>query len=166
MCESLTDIFLTPKGKLSLQGLSTVADGLTGFAAGRAARDEATIRADMLQFQAGDIKRRGATEEMLRLREGRRQVGSQRAVLAGRNVDLTDGTHADILRGTEFIAEMDALTIREEVARDAGLAEFGAELQRNTAKNISPFLEGATPLLSSASKTLRSKNVFKKVTKG
>jgi len=164
MCgETLSELFLTPKGNLSLQGMSNVAEGLTGFAAARAARDEANIRADLSQYKAGDIRRRGATEEMRRRREGRRQVGSQRAVLAGRNLDLTEGTPADILRGTELIAEMDALTIRDEVARDAGLAEFGVELQRNSAKQISPFLEGAGPLLASSAKTLRSKAAFKKV---
>jgi len=89
-------------------------------------------------FQAIDAQVRGSIEEQRYRREIAQIVGAQRAAFGARNVAMS-GTALDLLSDTAMIGEEDALTIRNNAAREAWgyrnqaneASRWGANAQRN-----------------------------------
>lgn len=75
--------------------------------------------AKMAKTQAEDALRRGADEELaLRQRVAQTQ-GAQTAALAARGLDVSSGSALGLISDTEYLGEIDALTIRDNAAREA-----------------------------------------------
>lgn len=124
-----------------------------------------------LQFQAdmADINARlseqSARQELL---NGQKQTASltmqtgkvksgQRAAMAANGIDLGEGNAAEIQASTDIMKEVDMNTIEANAVRSAwGYRTQGVNYQneaitkRGTADGISPFMSGASSLLSSA----------------
>lgn len=95
--------------------------------------------------------------------------GTQRATMAARGLDLTSGTPADILTGTDYMGEVDAQQAEINAVREAwGYRTQATNLQnearskRANAKAISPGMAAATSLLGSATSMGQSYYGFKK----
>lgn len=156
----------------ALQTVSTVSSIIgTGVKAYGAAK-EATADKQALEFNAAEyernrqfaefeaqdaIERGKVTEQRARIAT-RQLLGEQRARTAANNISVNTGSAVAIQAETAMLGELDALTIRENAAREArGLrqdaANFGgqARLTRDSAGNISPFLSAAPSIMTGAS---------------
>lgn len=90
--------------------------------------------------QAQEALARGAAEEERQRMQAARLIGSQRASLLANNLAIEDDSSASALIGdTALFAELDALTIRSNAAREADAlrqqgANFAAEAQLEQAQ--------------------------------
>lgn len=111
--------------------------------------------AQIARWQAEDAVTRGQKEEANHRLKLAQMAGSQRASMAARGLDLGTGSALDILTGTEFMGEMDALTIRDNAGREAWAYsnkgneyEANAELMRYRADSESPWMAAGASLLT------------------
>lgn len=109
------------------------------------------------EWQAQDALQRGQTAEQRQRLKAAQLKGSQRAALAARGVALDEGSPLAILQDTEFMAEQDALTIRDNAAREAWGYRTQSRNYTNDASMLnaradaeSPFGAAATTLLTGA----------------
>lgn len=102
----------------------------------QAAEDQAKIyefNAAVAEMQAEDAVKRGHDEES-RFRAGvRGLIGSQRAAFAASNVDVGFGSALDVQADAAYLGELDALTIRNNAAREAWGFKIEAEDSRRRA---------------------------------
>lgn len=124
----------------ALLGL-TAAGGAMQFAAQRKAGAEARaqgnyegdvldLNATLADRNAADALDRGRLAENRQRGDVRGVLGAQRAAYAGSGVDLSSGSVADVQSDTARMGELDALTIRNNAAREAwGYQVEGAQLR-------------------------------------
>lgn len=87
--------------------------------AGQAQRDMYERNAATTELMATDAIERGReTESRVRLL-GRKTIGAQRASLAAQGVDIDAGSAVTAVEDTALMAELDALTVRNNAAREA-----------------------------------------------
>jgi hypothetical protein len=89
--------------------------------------------AQVAQVQAQDAIARGGEKESTFRSQVRGVIGSQRAGFAGANVDVGYGSAADVQADAAFLGELDALTIRNNAAREAWGYKVQAEDLRQRA---------------------------------
>lgn len=75
--------------------------------------------AQIAEWQAADAIARGQKSEQAQRLKAAQLKGSQRAALAARGVALDEGSPLNILDDTDYMNELDALTIRDNAAREA-----------------------------------------------
>lgn len=113
-------------GGLVLQGIQQWRAGKAAKKAGIAQRESAESEAELADFnasvattQAQDAIERGQDEES-RYRTGVRDlIGSQRAGFAASGVTVDFGSAEDVQADAAFLGELDALTNRNNAAREA-----------------------------------------------
>jgi hypothetical protein len=127
---------------LALLGLSAAGIGLqaygqhkagqaaekAGEAAAKASESAAGIsdyNAQVAELQAKDAIERGAQEEDRFRTQVRGAIGTQRAGLAANNVDVGFGSAVDVQADAAYLGELDALTIKNNAARES----WGYEVQ-------------------------------------
>jgi hypothetical protein len=105
--------------------------GAAGQAAAESQAELTDWNAQVADLQAADALTRGAIEES-RFREGVRvMIGSQRAGIAGGNIDVGFGSALDVQADAAYLGELDALTIRTNAAREAwGYQVQGQDLRK------------------------------------
>ncbi len=114
--------------------------GLTALSAynqyqvGQEQKSIARQNAKLADEQAVDTVRRGKTEEDRRRRLTRQQIGSQRAAFGANNVVSSTGTPLGLLADTAEFGELDALTIRNNAAREAFGFKIDSQNFRRRAK--------------------------------
>jgi hypothetical protein len=94
----------------------------------------ADYNAKVAELQAKDARIRGAEEEGQFRQQVRGMIGSQRAGFAGSNIDVGSGSALDVQADAAFLGELDALTIRNNAAREAWGFDVEAEDQRRRAE--------------------------------
>lgn len=122
------------------------------------AERRAQVALEQGRFQINQIRREGAAIK-----------GSQRAQMAANGVDLTYGTPAAVISGTEMLTEIDAQQAEINAVREAWgyrtqatNAQNEARSARANASAIKPWMAGATSLLGSASSVSQSYYGLKK----
>lgn len=102
---------------------------------------------------------RGVQAELDQRRQTRLFKGAQITSMAAAGLDLSEGSAADILAGTDYMGEVDALRIRDDSARKQwAIGEkakgFAAEsaMESAKAKSINPALAAGGSILMGASK--------------
>jgi len=75
--------------------------------------------ADIADMQAHDAIARGREAELRQGMQTKQLVGSQRAALAASGIDPNVGSSAEIQADTNLLGTLDALTIRNNAAREA-----------------------------------------------
>lgn len=75
--------------------------------------------AKIAEWQAQDALQRGARAEQQQRLKTAQLKGSQRASLAARGIALDEGSALNILDDTDYMGEVDALTIRDNTAKEA-----------------------------------------------
>ena len=105
---------------------STAAGVVGQVQAGQAAAAEAKYQSAVLknnaiqaEYAARDAIERGRVEELKQRIATKRLIGRQRAVLAANGVLVDQDSALDITADTETLGEFDALTIRDNAAREA-----------------------------------------------
>lgn len=113
--------------------------------------------AKVAEWQAQDAIRRGQDAEIDQRRKTAALKGSQRASLAARGLDISEGSALNILTDTDYLGEIDALTIRSNADKQAWAARVqgnndmaNAELLSMRADAENPLMEGAGTLLTGA----------------
>lgn len=103
---------------------------------------------------------RGVQEELDLRQKTRRLKGTQISEMAAAGLDLSEGSAADILAGTDYMGEVDALRIRDDsMKRQWAIEEKGkgrtseALFQRTAASRISPTRAAGLSLLQSGAST-------------
>lgn len=122
-------------------------------------------------YQADIAEQVGAAREQSQRLKTAGMVGDQRAALAANGVDVGQGSAAEIVGTSKFMGERDALTIRDNAAREAwALREqgkgYGAEaaFYQSSADSVNPGLSAFTSLLNGASQVAGSWYANKKAT--
>jgi hypothetical protein len=77
------------------------------------------VNAKLASQQAADALTRGQTREQQQRLDTRHVEGYQRAEGAAGGVDINSGSSEDVQQSTEKIGELDAMTIRNNAAREA-----------------------------------------------
>ncbi len=133
-----------------------------GNAAAAAADHNAKIadmNATISERRAKDAMERGQQEEQRKRIDVAQLQGRQRAAMAANGLDLTFGSPLDTLVDTAVLGELDALTIRQNTARevydrkvDASNQRAGAQLQRMEGRSAKSagYLAAAGTVLTGA----------------
>lgn len=93
--------------------------------------DLADYNAGVARLQAKDAVARGAEEESRFRAQIGGAIGAQRAGIAAGNIDVSYGSAVDVQADAAFLGELDALTIRNNAAREAwGYTVQAADLDK------------------------------------
>lgn len=116
--------------------ISTVAlgTGVSAFGQMRSGSDQQNIynqNAQIADYQAEDALQRGQVNERMMRRQTKQVIGSQRASLASQGVDINKGSALDVQADAAYLGELDALTIRNNAAKEA----WGYKVQANDYRN-------------------------------
>lgn len=103
----------------SLIGASAIGGAVNSVRRGRYEQSVANTNAALAEMQADDAERRGGLAALRHQGETRTLIGAQRAAGAASGVDLSSGSIADLQAEAAFLGELDALTIRNNAAREA-----------------------------------------------
>lgn len=107
------------------------------------------------EWQAQDALKRGEIAEEQQRRRTAMLKGSQTARLAANGLDISEGSALNILSDTDWMGEQDALTVRDNAAREAwGYRQQGqnsmsnANMLKSRADAENQLLAGATSLMT------------------
>jgi hypothetical protein len=96
-------------------------------------------------------------------------MGTQRATLAGRGISLEEGSALNILSDTAYLGEQDALTVKDNTAKNVWAAKVQANNQTSNAglhqmqaDNQNPLLAGTSSLLTGAGQVAHNWYYLKK----
>lgn len=143
---------------LAIAGLATsvygaIKSGRAQKAAGKAQKVAAESEAQLSEFNASvaDVQAQDATqrgdEEANKFRMGvRGMIGSQRAAIAGANIDVGSGSALDVQADAAYLGELDTLKIKTNAAREAwGYNVQGTDLRKRAeiARKEGVYLEKA-----------------------
>lgn len=125
-------------GGLVISAVEQVRAANAAKRAGEAGAEVAASQADLADYnatvadqQARDAIQRGAEQESNFRMGVRGMVGKQRASMAAANVDVSYGSAVDVQADTRYMGELDALTLRNNAAREAwGYRTQGEDLRR------------------------------------
>lgn len=133
------------------------------------AQNNATVS----DYQAQQALLIGAQQEQQSRLQTAQMFGTQRASMAANGIDLGQGTATDILTTTKHMGEVDALTIRDNAARQAWAAKVQAQnylnnaaADRASASAINPTIAGLTSLIGGATGVAKSWYAGQSATKG
>ena len=116
MCELTTALMI---GSTVIGGIGQIQQANAASAASKYNAQVAEMNATLADRRAKDALERGAVEEQRKRMEVAQLQGRQRAAMAANGVDLTFGSPLDALVDTAVLGDLDALTIRQNAAREA-----------------------------------------------
>lgn len=116
MCEPTTMLMIA---STVIGGVGAIQQGNAAAAAGRYNAQVAEMNATLAERRAKDALERGAVEEQQKRAQVAQLQGRQKAAMAANGVDLTFGSPLDTLVDTAVLGDLDALTIRQNSAREA-----------------------------------------------
>ena len=102
-----------------MMGISALSGAFSSYQQGKTRKTIARANARTARMQAEDARKRGHEAEGISRQKTKKLVGTQRANMAAAGIKLTDGSAYDIQQETQDIGELDALTIRNNAARQA-----------------------------------------------
>lgn len=109
-------------GSLS-QGANSFASGILNSSGeaeyGEWQKQQFEFNKQIAEMQSKDAIRRGDSEARKVRKAGKQIIGSQRAALAAQGIEIDSGSALDIQGDTAYLSEMDALTIKNNAAREA-----------------------------------------------
>ena len=140
---------------LILGGLAAGSQVVGGINQAKAQREQGDFNADQSRFngaiadlQATDAVDRGNESASNLKRQAKGLQGSQKAAAAAQGIDASSGSAAELQNDTEKLSTLDALTIRNNAAREA----FGYKAQALGFRTQADFDQKAAR--SSASNTI------------
>lgn len=100
-------------------GIGALGSAFGQYQAGQYNSDVARFNERIARMQARDAWERGLEAVGRHRQSVRKLIGSQRAALAAQGVDVNDGSALAVQQDTIALGEQDALTIRNNAAREA-----------------------------------------------
>lgn len=101
----------------------TIGKGMMDYQANKSAerrqREADRMNQHFARINARDAIARGTEASHWAMSDTRRMIGSQRARLAAQGVDVNSGSALDVQADTMALGELDALTIKNNAAREA-----------------------------------------------
>jgi hypothetical protein len=91
----------------------------TKLKAGREQQKMFEENAQFADWQASDALDRGATNEKRQRQSTEQVIGAQRTSLAAQRVDVNKGSALDVQADAAYLGELDALTVRNNAAKEA-----------------------------------------------
>ena len=146
MCEPATLATLSSVASIAGTALSTIG----AIEQAQAQKDAAEYNAKVAEYAAQDAQQRGEQEAMKARQQASQLRGAQRTTMASRGLDLGVGTPMALLDQTDYFAETDQNTIRNNAAKEAWSKRAQAQGFRNEASSINPMMSGASTLLTGA----------------
>lgn len=135
---------------LSTQGLGGLMQAMGTFSNARTDKRAAQSNATYAEYQAEDAKHRGDLA-LQQVRRNTSQVkGSQRAGLAAKGLDITEGSPLALLTDTDYFGAVDENIVKENTAREVqGFRTAGSNYAAE-AKGINPWLAAGASGLATA----------------
>lgn len=163
MCEPST-IGMIGKAGIGMQAIGGVAATVGAYNKAKAERSAYEMQAQVAennkqfaQWQAEDALVRGEKATAAAQLRTRQLKGKQIASMAGRGIDLGEGSALNILTDTDLMGEIDANTVKDNAAKEAyghrtTAANFGAnaDLLRFRSSAVNPMAAATGTLLTSA----------------
>lgn len=113
--------------------------------------------AQIMEYQAQQEGEIGAAREQVSRLNTAQMFSAQRAAMAANGIDLGEGVATDVLASTKFMGERDALTIRDNAARNMWAIRLkkqgyldDAAFETANANSISPFGSALGSLMGNA----------------
>lgn len=116
MCEPTTLLMIA--GTV-VSGMGQIQQGNAAAASAKYNATVAEMNATLADRRAKDAIERGQVEEQQKRAQVAQLQGRQKAAMAANGVDLSFGSPLDTLVDTAVLGELDALTIRQNAAREA-----------------------------------------------
>lgn len=107
---------------MAMMAMQAIGTGMSAYGQIRAGNqtDELFQRnAQIAEIQAQDAIARGKVEEKRARRTTEQVIGAQRTGFAGQGVDVNRGSALDVQADAAYLGELDALTIRNNAAKEA-----------------------------------------------
>lgn len=104
---------------VSMVALGTGVSAYGKIRAGNEAKKIADRNAGIADWQATDALDRGKVEEGRQRKQTERVIGAQRAGFGMQGVDVNRGSALDVQADAAYLGELDALTIRNNAAKEA-----------------------------------------------
>jgi hypothetical protein len=147
---------------LAITAASTLYGTFAQHRAGRLQREIQAYNAQVADYQAKDALERGVIAETRSRTTTKRTIGAQRAFFASQGVDVNEGSPADVQANTAYLGELDALTIRNNAAREAwGYRAQAVDYSRRGAvAGFSGDMAATGTLLTGSSRLLLAKYGF------
>lgn len=102
-----------------IQGISSISSAFASIEQGKSRRIVSESNKFIAELRARQAKTAGQRRVGRSSQAFRKLVGRQRAALAAQGISLTEGSAQDIIQETQDISELDALTIKNNAAREA-----------------------------------------------
>lgn len=121
-------------GATAAIGTVALGTGMSAFGQMRAGKETKAIydqNAQIADYQAEDALARGRVNEKMMRRQTEQTIGSQRAGLAAQGVDINRGSALETQASAAYLGELDALTIRNNAAKEA----WGYRVQAQNLRN-------------------------------
>ncbi len=115
---------------LGAMAAGTAVSAVGQIKAGNRQKEAGDANAAILEARARDARALGTDEEQRYRANVRGLIGSQRAGFAAQGVDVGSGSAADVQADAAYLGELDALTIRNNAAREA----WGYEVEADQAR--------------------------------
>lgn len=131
---------------------SAAISGYSAYTAAKTQKAVAENNADIAEYKAQDAEQRGEKAAQDARHRGLLVEGAQRASMAARGLDLSEGTPNNILGQTDFFTQSDAATARTNGRKEAWGARAQKANYQMEADSINPGLTLAGSLIGSASK--------------
>lgn len=106
------------------------------------------------EWNAQDAARRGEQDLIEHQRKTAALMGNQRATLAGRGIDLSEGSALNILSDTDYLSKQDQLTIKDNTAKNVWQAKVQAYNEGTNAELLQMRSDAENPLFSGAASLL------------
>lgn len=113
--------------------------------------------AKIAEWNAQEVARQGEQELIAQRRKTAALAGTQRATLAGRGLDMSEGSALSILTDTDYFGEQDAITIQDNTAKQVWQSRVqayndtnNANLMQGRSNSENPLRSAGTSLLTSA----------------
>lgn len=104
---------------LIIMGVAALAGGVASRNQAKANQQVANNNAAIAEVQAQDAELRGEKERQQIRRNTQQMIGTQRAVMSARGLDIAEGTAADIIDQTDFFGQVDEETTRNNAKKQA-----------------------------------------------
>lgn len=133
-----------------VMGVAAAAGAVGARNQAKANQQVAQNNAAIAEMQAQDAEIRGEKAAQQVRRNTSQMVGTQRAVMAARGLDLAEGTPADIIDQTDFFGQVDEQTTRNNAKKEAWNARAQKVGYNIEAAANNPNTAFTTSLLGSA----------------
>ncbi len=146
---------------VAIAAASAAASAYGTYQQSKANKAMANYNAEVAEMEARDAKRQGE-DEAARVRRANQQLaGQQRAVMAARGLDFSEGSAAEALTQTDFFSQVAQETARQNAAKAAWNARARKQGYQFEAASARPGMNAGISLLGGAAQVASAWSGYK-----